>query len=307
MTSVNSTRSVTGPHRPPVLGAGYLYHCIPAHQRYHEKLSQLGARVDILEFLASHFTSDPDYLREVHAGTGSPPWTLHSYEYMIGSVDRPRPRTLRRLQRLAAVPGCQYIGEHVAMVGTTDTYSGNFLQPFGTDEQTQVFIDNLGAARGDFDVPLIVENQPQVLNRIGPRSVCEQVRDIAVGADTGILLSLSNLAMSNSFRPEVDRERELAFIPVDRIWQVHVPLACEAELADPAFATVRQDERWALRTLEELCRHPDFRPASIVFEIQATGTPSPAEPERTRDMLDHARRLLGVDRESTLTAMEAHA
>ncbi|MEU0412922.1 DUF692 family multinuclear iron-containing protein [Streptomyces griseorubiginosus] len=305
MTSVNTIRPVPTWHCPPVLGAGYLYHCIPAHQRYHDRLLQLGAQVDMIEYLASHFTSDPDYLQEVHAGTGGLPWTLHSYEYMIGSVDRPRPSTLRRLQRLAAVPGCQYIGEHVAMVGTTDTYSGNFLQPFGTDEQTQVFIDNLSAARRDFDCPLIVENQPQVLNRIGPRSVCEQVRDIAVGADTGVLLSLSNLAMSNSFRPEVDRERELGVIPVDRIWEVHVPLACEAELRDPAYATVREDERWALRTLEELCKHPDFRPTAVIFEIQATGTPSPAEPERTRDMLEHARGLLGVTRQSASTAAEA--
>ncbi|MBC3840255.1 DUF692 family protein [Streptacidiphilus sp. 4-A2] len=118
--------------RPAVIGAGYLYHCIPKHQVFHEELLRLGGQVDFIEYLAAHFSGDPAYLGEINAAQGSIPSSLHSYEYMIGSVERPRPETLRRLQQLSQNSNCQYIGEHVGMVGTRDDYSGTFLQPFGT-------------------------------------------------------------------------------------------------------------------------------------------------------------------------------
>ncbi|MEV6479711.1 DUF692 family multinuclear iron-containing protein [Streptomyces sp. NPDC051576] len=192
---------------------------------------------------------------------------------------------------MADVSNCRWIGEHIGMTGTRATYSGTFLQPLGTDEQTQVFIDNLRRANETSAVPLIVENQPQVFNQVGPRAVCEQVADIAVGADAGILLSLSNIVISDAFHP-MDREREIAHIPLDRVWQVHLPLANEAELAEPGHEVTRQNEKWHFATLEALFREKDFRPAAVILEIQASGTPSRPEPERTRDRLDWIHDLM---------------
>jgi uncharacterized protein (UPF0276 family) len=278
--------------RPATIGAGYLYHCIPKHFNFHQELLELGAKVDFIEYLAAHYSGDPDYLGEINDAQGSLPSSLHSYEYMIGSVERPRPQTVRRLQRLVEISNCKYIGEHVGMVGTTEDYSGTFLQPFGTDEQTQVFIDNIVAARNDFpSCPVIIENQSQVYNQIGPRTVCEQVRDIALEADTGILLSLSNILISDDWHPQ-DRERELGFIPAERVWEVHVPLANSAETAAKGLKEVLDSEQWAFQTLEHLCRDPDFQPAAIVFEVEASGTEATAEAARTRDLLDWARGLL---------------
>lgn len=289
MTAQTAVPTVTS--RPRTMGAGFLYHCIPAFADYYDQLVAAGGRIDIVEYLASHFASDPEYLGEVNHALGDPPSTLHSYEYMIGSVDRPAGAVLNRMRRMVEVSNCQYIGEHVGLMGTSDVYSGTFLQPFGTDEQTQQFVDNLRTVKDLAGCALSIENQSQVYDRVGSRSMCEQIRDIAEGADVGVLLSLSNFMIAENFVP-MDREREIAAIPLSRVWQLHLPLGCAAELADPEFADRRREEKWARDTIEELFRQPDFRPAAIVFEIEDAGTPSYAEPERLRDSLEWARELV---------------
>jgi hypothetical protein len=288
MTATTAAPAAT---RPGLIGAGFLYHCIPAFTEYHERLLAVGGRIDIIEYLASHFASDPEYLGEINRSLGSPPSTLHSFEYMIGSVDRPADAVIRRMRRMVEVSNCQYIGEHVGIMGTADVYTGTFLQPFGTDEQTQQFIDNLRTVKEQAGCPISIENQSQVYNRIGPRSMCEQIRDIAEGADVGVLLSLSNFMIAEDFVP-MDREREIAAIPLDRVWQLHLPLGCAAELREPDYAHRREEEDWARSTIEQLFREPGFQPSSIVFEIEDAGTPAYAEPERLRDSLDWARELL---------------
>ncbi|WP_433788709.1 multinuclear nonheme iron-dependent oxidase [Actinoplanes sp. CA-252034] len=249
--------------------------------------------MDMIEYLAAHFAHDPDFLADIHASTGGLPSTLHSYEYMMGSVERPPAQVVDRLQRMAAISDCRWIGEHIGMVGTADTYAGTFLQPFGTDEQTEQFIVNLRAAAATSVTPFIVENQPQVFAQIGPRGVCRQVADVATGADCGILLSLSNIIISDSFFG-MDREKEIAAIPLDRVWQIHLPVPSASELGDPGLARLRDDTRWAYATLEQLAAEPDFRPAAIILEVQAAGTPSRATPEEIKDRLIWAREMMQV-------------
>lgn len=289
MTSAEQPRR----HRKPAaIGAGYLHHCIPSHQAYFDRLMEIGARVDMVEYLAAHFAYDPGYLAEINAGTAGLPSTLHSYEYMLGSVESAPPGTVERLQRMADVSNCLWIGEHVGMVGTQDTYAGTFMQPMGTDEQTQVFIDNLRTANEESPYPLIIENQPMLFNQIGPRTVCQQVADIAEGADAGILLSLSNLVLSDDHYP-VDWDSEVAHIPLDRVWQVHIPVPNEKELKDPEYARFRENEKWHISTLENLFKEKEFQPAVVILEVEAPGTPSRPEPERTKERLDWVRDLMG--------------
>ncbi|MEU1800981.1 DUF692 family multinuclear iron-containing protein [Streptomyces sp. NPDC019937] len=284
--------------KPDPIGAGFLYHCAPRFADLYRALVECGGRIDMIEYLATHFGSDVEYVAEVNRSLGDPPSTLHCYEYMIGCVDRPDERTITKLRRMAELANCQYIGEHVGMMGTGERYSGTFLQPFGTDEQTERFIDNLRDLEGAPGCPLTIENQSQVYNQVGPRSICEQVRDIALGADVGILLSLSNFIIAERF-VSMDRERELAAIPLDHVWQVHLPLGRAEELNDPGLGLDwrREEQRWANSTLEQLFREPSFKPVSVIFEIEDAGTPSHARPEELRDALDWARELLGADTE----------
>lgn len=282
--------------KPPTIGAGFLYHCSVEFAELYRRLVGCGGRIDFVEYLATHFGSDVEYLREVNAGLGNPPSTLHSYEYMIGCVDRPDQATVAKLQRMVRAGNCQYIGEHVGMMGTTQQYSGTFLQPFGTDEQTETFIRNVQEVKEIAGCALTIENQSQVYGQVGPRSMGEQVRDIAIGADVGILLSLSNFIIAERF-VSMDRERELAAIPLEYVWQVHLPLGRAAELNDPGLDLTwrREEQRWANETLVQLFKEPSFCPVSIVFEIEDAGTPSHATPEELRDALEWARELLGVD------------
>ncbi|MCE6995304.1 DUF692 domain-containing protein [Saccharothrix sp. S26] len=280
------------PVKPDVIGVGFLYHGVPEFARLYERLVEVGGHIDLVEFLAAHHHADPGHLADIIDSLGGVPSTLHCFEYMIGSVDRPAAATVERLRRMVELSNCRYIGEHVGVMGTRDRYSGTFLQPFGTDEQTEVFIENLKRDRDVAGVPFIIENQAQIYDQVGPRSVCEQVRDIAEGADVGILLSMSNFTVAERFHP-MDRERELEAIPLERVWQLHIPLGSGAELAEPDNGRQRREQEWAHATAEQLFKEESFRPVSIVLEVQNAGTIALATPEEIRDGLDWARDLLG--------------
>lgn len=279
--------------KPPVIGAGYLYHCVPAFAELHARVEELGGHADIMEYLGAHYASDPEYIGEVSKSMGSPPSTLHSFELMIGSVDRPKQAVTDRLARMVELSDCRYIGEHIGIMGTTEQYTGTFIQPFGTDEQTQCFIDNLTGLDEVVGCPITIENQAQWFDQVGPRTVCEQVRDIAEGADVGILLSLSNFITAEKHHP-MDREKELAVLPLDRVWQVHLPLGNAEELRQPDMARYRREQEWADRMLEELFAEPDFRPISVIFEVEDALTASHASAEQLKDALVRGRDLLGV-------------
>jgi hypothetical protein len=82
----------------------------------------------------------------------------------------------------------------------------------------------------------------------------------------------------------------LAEIPLERVRQLHVICGNRGEELLPGMEKQRREQEWALATLEDLARQPELRPASVIFELEA-GTPSLAEPERLRDLLDMARGL----------------
>ncbi|MBC3840256.1 hypothetical protein GXW82_08760 [Streptacidiphilus sp. 4-A2] len=99
------------------------------------------------------------------------------------------------------------------------------------------------------------------------------------------------MIISSEWHPQ-DRESELAVIPLDQVWEVHMPLGNWSELVEKGLDKIRADEQWAFRTLEEMYKDPGFRPSAIVFEVEASGTVATAEPGRTKEMLDWARGLM---------------
>jgi uncharacterized protein (UPF0276 family) len=269
-------------------GAGYLYHYDPSYQDFARRLAAVGGRVDIYEVLGVQFNSEPETLGRFAASLGRPV-TLHSFEYCLGNVERPPDRVIERIQQHAGNARAVYIGEHIAIMGTRDTYSGGFFTPPGTPEQTQVLIDNLAGAQRSSVCPIIVENPSMFYNQLGPQTIGRQLREIAEATDSGILLSLSNISISENFHPQ-DREAMLAEIPLGRVRQLHVICGNRGEERRPGMEHQRREQEWALKTMEELAREPELHPASVIFELEA-GTPSLAEPERLRDLLDMARDL----------------
>lgn len=288
MTTNGSEPAGDVPEPRGTYGAGYLYHYDPSYQDFARQLAAVGGQVDIYEVLGVQFNSEPESLGTFAAALDRPV-TLHSFEYCLGNVERPPDRVIDRIQQHARSAGVVYIGEHVAIMGTRDTYCGGFFTPPGTPEQTQVLIDNLADAQRTSVCPIIVENPSMFYNQIGPQSIGQQLREVAEATGAGILLSLSNISISEGFHPQ-DREAMLAEIPLGRVRQLHVICGNRAEELSPGMEQQRREQEWALATMAELARSPEMRPASVIFELEA-GTPSLAEPERLRDLLDEARDL----------------
>jgi Protein of unknown function (DUF692) len=269
-------------------GAGYLYHYHPKYQDFAPRLEAVGGYADIYEILGIQFNSEPDALEPFTQSLGKP-ITLHSFESCLGNVDRPPKKTLDRISNFARLSKAVYIGEHIAFMGNKELYAGGFIQPPGTDEQNQVLIDNVKAAQASSPCPIILENASQFFNQIGPHSISQQLRDVALGANAGILLSLSNITISERFRPQ-DRDAFLADIPMRQVRQIHALCGNEAEERMPGMDRSRREQEWIINTMQELAKNPELRPASVIFELEA-GTSAMAEPERLRDFMQMARDL----------------
>lgn len=279
------------PHTP--FGVGYLYHYDADYKLFAQRLAEVGGRVDIYEVLGVQFNSEPDSLTRFAAALGKP-ITLHSFEYCLGNVEGPPKEVIDRIQLHARNANAVYIGEHIAVMGTGRDYIGGFLQPLGTDEQTKVIIDNLKQAKKGSACPIIVENASQFYKQTGPVSLGRQLREVAEGADVGLLLSLSNISISDRFRPQ-DREAFLAEIPLERVCQLHVLCGNSAEEQMPGMEKTRQEHEWAMKMMRELAQEPSLNLSTVIFELES-GTPSLPEPEKLRDYMDEARSLFFGDR-----------
>ncbi len=269
-------------------GVGYLYHYDPGYQAFERALRGAGGVVDIYEVLGVQFNSEPEALERFAATLGKP-ITLHSFEYCLGNVQRPPQAVLERVLRAAKLCNAAYIGEHMAFMGDNRTYAGGFITPPGTDEQNEILVQHVQTLKSESPCPIILENPSKLYPQIGPYTIGQQLRKVAEAADVGILLSLSNISISERFVPQ-DREEILAALPLERVKQLHLICGNEAEERMPGMEGQRQEQAWMLKTMEQLARNPDFKPVAVIYELQA-GTPSLAEPERLRDHMELAREL----------------
>jgi hypothetical protein len=282
------SKQASPPAPTKTYGAGYLFHYHADYQDYHARFMAAGGEADIFEILAVQFHSDPEAMPALVAELGKPV-TLHSYDYCLGNVERPPRKSLERIERYVKSAGIAYVGEHLALMGTARDYCGTFFQPPGTEEQTRMLIDNVRHLKKTVGCPVIIENAVQFYRPIGPHTLGEQLRIVSEEADVGILLSLSNVSVSDLYRPQ-DREAFLREIPLSRVRQIHVLLNNEAEERTPGMERARNEQRWLLETLEELAGDDALRPSSVIFELAAM-TSSLAEPERLRDALHTTRDL----------------
>ncbi|HEY0066246.1 MAG TPA: DUF692 family protein [Flavisolibacter sp.] len=268
-------------------GVGYLFHYHPTYYRFFEEFTAIGGEVDMYETLALHFMNDPHAIKGFAEKLGKP-LTLHSASYGLGNVERPAKKVTDKIQLQAKLSNAAYIGEHMAFTGTTDHYSGVFLQPLGTDEQTQVLINNIKEAKKESVCPLIIENPSQYYKEVG-RRIGQQLSEVSKEADVGILLSLSNIYISDKNYVQ-DRDRFLADLPLERVRQLHLICNNHQEESMPGNKKMQDEQRWMLRTMEELQKRPEFKPASVIFELEAM-TSVMAEPQRLKDFVEMAKDL----------------
>ena len=274
------------------IGAGYLYHYDPWYQNFEAQFAEVGGTVDLYEVLGVQYNSEPDALARL-AGRLAKPIALHSFELCLGNVERPAEATFNRIRQHTDVAEVTYVGEHIAFMGTSHDYAGGFMQPPCTDEQTQMLIANVKDAQQRFDVPIILENPSQMYGEVGGTTIGAQMRSVIEETNSGLLLSLSNISISERFHPQ-NREAFLAELPLGRVRQLHVLCGNEAEERQPGMEKARQEQEWALKMLHELAAMHEVQPAAVVFELEA-GTDAYAEPERLRDFIDMARSLFFSD------------
>lgn len=270
------------------IGAGYLHHFDAWYQSFLDDFAAVGGTVDMYEVLGVQFNSEPDALGRL-AKSLDKPLALHSFEMCLGNVDRPPDSTLDRIRSLSEIGGVSFIGEHIAFMGTSYDYAGAFVQPPCTDDQTEVLVANVIDAQQRMNVPIIVENPSQMYSEVGGTTIGEQMRTVAEEADCDLLLSLSNISISDRFHPQ-DREAFLSEIPLERVREIHVLCGNEAEERQPGREKAREEQAWAIKMLHELAADKSVRPAAVIFELEA-GTDAYAEPERVRDFVDMARSL----------------
>lgn len=269
-------------------GVGYLYHHYPQYQAFAKQLATVGGQVDIYEVLGVQFNSDPDALARLTKELNKP-ITLHSYEYCLGNVEPPPQRIIDRIQMLAKTCNAAYIGEHLAIMGTENDYIGGFIQPLGTDEQTECMIANMKKAKAESVCPIIIENASQFFSQVGPKSIARQLKEVAEAADVGLLLSLSNISISDNFKPQ-DRDAFLAELPFERVRQLHLICGNTQEEQWPSMQKTRLEHEWGYKMMQELATDKNMNPSSILFELES-GTPSFPKPEKLRDYMDEARSL----------------
>lgn len=268
-------------------GAGYMRHYHRSHEAYARELSACGGKVDVYEILGMHFTREPDQVAPFCARLGKPV-IVHSFAYALGNPQRPTKAVRDRTQRVLEDAKAVAISEHIAVMGTDDTYAGTFLTPPGLEEQTRILIENARALKRESPCAVVLENPVCFYNQVGPQSIGEQFRQVCEEADVGILLSLSNISFSDPYVP-IDKEAMLAALPLERIEEIHYFLGHSVEQRAPGLERMVDEMRWQQRTLEALAARPECRPSSIIFELDATDTL--AEPEQLRDMMEMARDL----------------
>lgn len=276
------------PEPTDAFGVGYLFHYHPIYFDFYERFKQIGGEVDMYETLALHFMPEPTAIKSF-AHFLEKPITIHSASYGFANLDRPPQKVTDKIQLMSKLSNAAYIGEHMAMTGVAGYYAGAFLQPLGTDEQTTALINNIKEAKKNTVCPFIIENPSQYYNEIG-RRIGQQLAEVSEKADVGILLSLSNIYISDKNYPQ-DRDTLLADLPVERIRQLHLICNNYEEESQPGNKKMKDEQAWMLKTMEELAKHPDFKPASVIFELEAM-TDTMAEPERLKDFVAMTRDLL---------------
>ena len=238
------------PQIPRGTGVGYVRHYHREHEEYARRLEACGGEVDVYEILAVHFFGELDQVAPFRAHLDRPV-IVHSYAYALGNAVRPSEAVRQKLQRVATDSEALAISEHIAVMGTEDTYAGTFLTPPGTAEQTRLLIENTKQLKRESTAGIVLENPVQFYNQLGPHSIGEQCRRVCEGANVGMLLSLSNVAFSDPYHP-MDKDEFLAAIPLDRVEEIHYFLGHSVEQREPHLRRMVEEMAWQQRTPEEL-------------------------------------------------------
>jgi uncharacterized protein (UPF0276 family) len=180
-------------------------------------------RLGFVELLAEDFDPEGpfpaaiDRLRE--RGTGI---VLHGVGLSLGGAERPEPRRLSLLARLAERLGAVLISEHIAFVRAGGLESGHLLPIPRTREALGVLVENTREAMEALPVPLALENIASLVQ--WPRAELDEAEFLGTLIDrtgVGLLLDLANVH-ANARNHGGDPIEFLDRIPLHNLAYVHV-------------------------------------------------------------------------------------
>ena len=268
---------------------GMLYQYHMDHCELMQRFSEINGQADIFEVLAIHFMKGPQELREFSAWLGDPEMTIHSGFLQLGNsnLEEMKSKT-KKLEQLVKSCNCCYVGEHLTTMGGNGCESGTFLPSIISSKQFHRFIENISIANSHLSCPMILENPVEFFQYAREYSPAKFFNLICSESNTKILLSLSNIIMSEKYHDHFDRYDFISQINLEDVYQVHIYLNNEAE--ERQAPKIREKQKWLLETLEFLLGYDSFKPKSILFETVAE-TKNLVEPERLHEVMSHFRTL----------------
>jgi len=191
------------------------------------------------------------------------PVIVHGLSLSLGGAERPDPRRLDHLARVAERLCARLVSEHLAFVRADDMEAGHLLPVPRTREALEVIVDNVAWARRLLPFPLALENIATLVEWPGAEmDEASFLAELLGRTDTGLLFDVSNM-YANARNGGWDPVSALARLPLDRLAYVHV-----------AGGTVRDDlyhdthahpiGAGPLAFLEELCSR--IEPPGVMLE-----------------------------------------
>jgi len=191
------------------------------------------------------------------------PVIVHGLSLSLGGAERPDPRRLDHLARVAERLNARLVSEHLAFVRADGLEAGHLLPVPRTREALEVIVDNVAWARSLLPFPLALENIATLVEWPGAEmDEASFLAELLGRTDTGLLFDVSNM-YANARNGGWDPVSALARLPLDRLAYVHV-----------AGGTVRDDlyhdthahpiGAGPLAFLEELCSR--IEPPGVMLE-----------------------------------------
>jgi uncharacterized protein (UPF0276 family) len=146
----------------------------------------------------------------------------HGVALSLGGAERPDPRRLDALGRLARWLGAPLVSEHLAFVRAGGLESGHLLPLPRTRAALEIVVENVRRARDALPVPLALENVASLFEWPGGEmGEADFLAEVLERADVPLLLDVENV-YANARNHGFDALAFLERLPLGRLAYVHV-------------------------------------------------------------------------------------
>lgn len=188
-----------------------------------EHLPEPDSRIGWLELLADNHLhhGSLDYQRICYIAEHYPV-VLHSVGMNLAGVDPLDFTYLARLKQLARDTGAAWISDHACFSSAGNAHSHDLLPLPMTSAYALYLAERVRIAQDYMEIPLLLENvSVYVRPPHAELSEGEFLAEVAERSDCQLLLDINNFQV-NFINFGDDARQEIARLPAERIWQIHL-------------------------------------------------------------------------------------